>query len=78
LKVATPISIPKLGVAVTEGYLVEWSVPDGASVSIGEGLYVLETEKAETTIEAPATGIVRIHQQAGQTFPVGTTIGQIE
>lgn len=74
----TPINIPKLGVAMTEGTLVSWAVADGNKVESGELLYTLETDKVENDIDAPASGIVRHIGEEGETYPVGTQIGVIE
>lgn len=74
----TPINIPKLGVAMTEGTLVSWAVADGAHVAAGETLYTLETDKVENDIDAPVAGTVRHIGEEGETYPVGTQIGVIE
>jgi len=75
---ATPINIPKLGVSMTEGTLVEWMVADGATVQAGEVLYRIETDKVENEIEAPVGGVVRHAGVEGETYEVGTQIGSIE
>lgn len=75
---ATPINIPKLGVSMTEGTLVEWLVTDGAAVVAGDALYRLETDKVENEIEAPVAGVVRLSGEEGATYSVGTQIGSIE
>ena len=41
---STPISIPKLGVSMSEGTLVEWLVADGATVAAGDPLYRIHGE----------------------------------
>ena len=74
----TPISIPKLGVSMTEGTLVEWLVADGDAVEVGDVLYRVETDKVENEIEAPAAGVIRISGVEGETYDVGTQIGSIE
>lgn len=75
---AVTISIPRLGVAMTEGSLVEWLVEDGATVAAGEPLYRLETDKVENEIEAPTSGVLRVRMAAGAVYPVGTKIAEIE
>ena len=55
----------------------EWLVPDGGAAVEGEVLYHVETEKVETDIDAPATGTVRWSAAIGETYPVGTQIGEI-
>jgi pyruvate/2-oxoglutarate dehydrogenase complex dihydrolipoamide acyltransferase (E2) component len=76
--VSVPINIPKLGVSMTEGTLVEWLVTDGDQVSVGQPLYVIETDKVENEVEANAEGIIRMSGEAGETYAVGESIGQIE
>ena len=44
---AVPISIPRLGFAMTEGTIVEWVVDDGATVEAGDHIYTLESDKVE-------------------------------
>ena len=75
---AVPLNIPKLGVSMTEGTLVEWLVSDGATVSAGDVLYRLETDKVENDIEAPVGGVIHISGEEGETYDVGTEIGTIE
>lgn len=75
---STTLFIPKLAVSMTEGTLVEWLVEDGAQVSAGDPLYLIETDKTESEIEAPATGILHIEAEPGDVLEVGTPIGEIE
>lgn len=74
----TPVSIPKLGISMTEGTLTNWAVTDGDTVAQGQVLYVLETDKVETEIEAPAAGVVRLIGEPGEVYPVGALVAQIE
>ena len=74
----TELRIPKPGDAIVDGTLVEWLRPDGARVEAGQSVYLLETEKAEIEIEAPASGLLRRIGVEGQTYPVGTLIARIE
>ncbi|MFC8827372.1 lipoyl domain-containing protein [Streptomyces sp. NPDC057137] len=74
----SPINIPKLGWTMEEGTLAEWLVDDGAAVAAGEPLYLLESDKVENEIEAPASGVVRQAKKAGESYPVGTEIGTID
>jgi pyruvate/2-oxoglutarate dehydrogenase complex dihydrolipoamide acyltransferase (E2) component len=75
--VATTLFIPKLGVAMREGNIIEWLVADGDHVTQGQPLYLLETEKVETEIVAPANGTLRIAAKVGETYAVGTRVGEI-
>lgn len=69
--------MPKLGLTMTEGMLVEWSVSAGDQVRMGASLFVVETDKVATEIEAPADGVMGdIIVQAGETVPVGTVVAR--
>jgi len=74
---STMLTIPKLEMSMSEGTLAEWKVEDGASVNEGDVIYVLETDKTSRDIEAPATGKLIIKAEAGETYDVGTEIGEI-
>jgi pyruvate/2-oxoglutarate dehydrogenase complex dihydrolipoamide acyltransferase (E2) component len=71
------IQLPKLGFSMNEGTLSEWLVADGAAVHEGQPLYTLESDKAAEEIPAPASGVVRILKPAGETYEVGTVVGEI-
>lgn len=73
----TQIILPKLGFSVNEAALVEWMVADGTAVKKGDPLYCIESEKSLQEIEAPADGVLRILQEAGETYDVGTVIGEL-
>ena len=75
---STPISIPKLGFSMTEGTLIEWMVPDGSRVEVGQIIYRLETDKVENDIESPVAGTLHISGVEGEIYEVGTQIGQID
>ncbi|MFT8719278.1 acetoin dehydrogenase dihydrolipoyllysine-residue acetyltransferase subunit [Acetobacter sp.] len=72
----TPITMPKFGLAMTEGKLASWSVPPGAEVKTGDEIADIETSKITNGYESPAAGVLR-RQLApeGETLPVGALIG---
>jgi pyruvate/2-oxoglutarate dehydrogenase complex dihydrolipoamide acyltransferase (E2) component len=74
---STSLTIPKLQMSTTEGKLSEWLVEDGATVTAGQPIYSLETDKSVQEIEAPEAGKLVQKQPAGETYPVGTEIGEI-
>ncbi len=74
---STTLTIPKLQMSSTEGTLAEWLVADGATVEAGQPIYSLETDKSVQEIEAPAAGKLVQKVAAGETYPVGTEIGEI-
>jgi len=73
----TTLTIPKLQMSTTEGTLTEWLVDDGATVEAGQPIYALETDKSVQEIEAPEAGTLTQKVVAGETYAVGTEIGEI-
>jgi pyruvate/2-oxoglutarate dehydrogenase complex dihydrolipoamide acyltransferase (E2) component len=74
---ATTLTIPKLEMSMTEGVLAEWMFESGAQVKEGDVIYLLETDKTAREIEAPASGTLIQKVADGETYPVGTEIGEI-
>ena len=73
---ATAIAMPKLGMTMREGLVVAWRAATGQRVEKGEIILVIESEKSEIEIEAPAAGILRhVYVEAGSTVPCGTLLG---
>ena len=72
---ATEFLMPKLGLTMEEGTITEWFADDGATVTAGEPVLRIETDKTETDVEAAATG--RLHRvgQVGETYACGDRIG---
>lgn len=75
---ATEILLPKIGFSMTEGEIAEWLAEDGSEVTEGQPLFLLEADKSANEVEAPASGILRIIAEAGETYEVGTVLGTIE
>lgn len=74
---ATEIVLPKLGFSMNEGVLSEWLVADGGQVIAGSALFALESDKSTQEVEAEVSGTLRIIAQPGETYPVGTVLGEI-
>lgn len=69
--------MPKLGLTMTEGMLIEWSVAAGDQVKAGDPLFVVETDKVANEIAAEADGLIgEILVQAGETVPVGAVVAR--
>src|SRR5713226_1025624 len=76
--VATIVSMPKWGLAMKTGLVVEWLKHPGDAVRQGEPLVEIESEKATNEVEAPATGILRwLEVPQGQNAPVGASLAVI-
>jgi 3-oxoadipate enol-lactonase len=75
---ATAISMPKLGMTMEEGTVIEWPLEIGRSVEKGDVVLIIESEKAEVEIEAPASGFFRhAYIEEGETVPCGALLGAI-
>lgn len=73
----TPLRVPQMGV-VEEVIVLEWLVEDGAAVTAGQEVVMVETEKAEVGLEAPAAGIIRIQTPASDAeVAVGSVLAVI-
>lgn len=73
------IKMPKLDVTMAEGTFLGWLVPDGASVSGGEDLYTVGTDKVQVDIPAPCDGVLRYGSvEEDASYPVGATLGVLE
>ena len=72
------LSMPKLGMTMQEGVVIDWPVALGGPVEKGDIVLVIESEKAEVEIEAPASGVLRhVYIEAGETVPCGTLLAAI-
>ena len=69
------IVMPKLGLTMSEGLVVEWKKKEGDAVKKGDILFVMETEKVTYEVEAPEDGVLgKILVQAKETVPVGAVV----
>ena len=74
---ATNVTMPKLGLTMETGKIVEWKAAEGGEVKEGEILLIVETEKITYEVEAPATGLLHIVVAAEEEVPVAELIGII-
>ncbi len=72
------IIIPKLGLTMTEGQIVEWRKQEGEEVKKGDVLFVLETEKVTFEVEAEAEGVLgKILVKENETAPIGEVVAYL-
>jgi pyruvate dehydrogenase E2 component (dihydrolipoamide acetyltransferase) len=72
------IIMPKLGMSMEEGTVVEWLKKKGDPVKKGESVVIISSEKIENEIEAPEDGVLlEILAEQDETVPVGKAIGYI-
>ena len=68
--------MPKLGLTMEAGTVVEWLVADGSEVRRGQPVLRIETDKVSSDVEATETGQLRQLAAAGQTYQCGEVIGR--
>ena len=70
--------MPSLGADMTAGTLAKWRVAVGDSVSQGDIIAEVETEKGLIEVEVFETGVVqRLLVEEGEKVPVGTPLAEI-
>lgn len=75
---AETINMPKLGFDMAEGTLVRWVKKVGETVSKGDVLAEIETDKATVEVESSASGVVRkLLVDEGAVVPVNTPIAVV-
>ena len=75
---AFSVVMPALEMAQETGKLIAWRKKEGDSVTKGEPLLDIETDKAVMEVEAPADGVLAgITGTVGSDIPVGQTIAWI-
>ena len=75
---ALEIIMPKAGIDMTEGEIVEWKKKVGEPVKQGEILLEIMTDKTNMELEAEEDGyLIAILKEAGETVPVTEVIGYL-
>lgn len=75
---ATKVIMPKQGLQMTEGTIVEWKVSEGDSVEDEQAILEIETDKLSIDVNAPAGGVLlKILHGQGDVVPVTEMIGII-
>ena len=73
------VSMPQLGESVTEGTVTRWLKKEGERVQADEPLLEVSTDKVDTEIPSPASGILRgIAVDEDETVAVGAQLAVIE
>ena len=73
------VVMPQMGVSVSEGTITRWAKQVGDHVEADETIVEISTDKVDTEVPSPATGVVReILADEGETVPVNTRIAVID
>src|ERR1700722_9409347 len=73
------VVMPQLGESVTEGTVTRWLKKEGEHVAVDEPLLEVSTDKVDTEIPSPASGVLRgIAVDEDETVAVGAQLAVIE
>ncbi|WP_243074863.1 2-oxoglutarate dehydrogenase, E2 component, dihydrolipoamide succinyltransferase [Microbacterium sp. SS28] len=75
---STSVVLPALGESVTEGTVTRWLKKVGDTVQADEGLLEISTDKVDTEIPSPVSGVIEeILVQEDETVEVGAILAKI-
>ena len=75
---AIDVVMPQMGVSVSEGTITKWLKQEGEPIAADEALLEISTDKVDTEVPSPGSGIVQqILVQEGETVEVGTKLAVI-
>jgi pyruvate dehydrogenase E2 component (dihydrolipoamide acetyltransferase) len=73
------IQMPRLGETIIEGTILKWLKQEGETIERDEPLFEISTDKVDTEVPSPVTGVVtKIIVAEGATVPVGTELAEVE
>lgn len=72
---ATEFQMPKLGLTMEAGTILDWLVAEGDEVAQGVAVLVIETDKVESEVEASGSGLLHMTGLKGETYACGERIG---
>jgi pyruvate/2-oxoglutarate dehydrogenase complex dihydrolipoamide acyltransferase (E2) component len=72
------VTMPQMGVSVSEGTIAEWHKAVGDEVGYEESIVAISTDKIDTDLPAPVAGVVQeILVEVGETVEVGVVLARI-
>ncbi len=75
---AVDVVMPQMGVSVSEGTVTRWLKQVGDTVEADETLLEISTDKVDTEVPSPASGVVsEILVPEGETVAVGTLLARV-
>lgn len=72
------IRVPQLGESIVEATVGQWLKHEGETVTAGEPVVELETEKVNMEVVAPDAGVLHIAKNEGDTIGIGDVLATID
>ena len=73
------VTMPQMGESVVEGTVTKWLVKEGDRVQEDQPLCEISTDKVDTEIPSPGTGVIaKLIAAEGETLPIGAPLAVIE
>src|SRR3954469_9836116 len=73
------IVVPEVGESIVDARVAKWLRKEGETVSVGDPLVELETDKIDLEVAAPQAGVLsRIDRKDGDDVKVGEVLGIID
>ena len=73
------IIMPKMGESINEGTIIKWHKKVGDQVNQDEIIFEISTDKVDTEIPSPASGVIsEIKYKEGDTVEVGTVVAVLD
>jgi len=71
--------MPQMGESIAEGTIIKWLKAAGDQVERDEPLFEITTDKVDTEVPSPASGVLKtILVAEGETVDVGATVAEVE
>ena len=71
-----PIVMPKWGLTMEEGQVIDWLVEEGTEIEVGDEIIEVETDKIAGVVEAPDAGLLRrCIAETDTIYPVKSLLG---
>lgn len=71
------VQMPSFGMSMTQGTISKWLKNDGETVTKGDLIVEITTEKVTNEMEAPASGVLKILAQEGEVVESGVEFAEI-
>jgi 2-oxoglutarate dehydrogenase E2 component (dihydrolipoamide succinyltransferase) len=71
--------MPQLGETIIEGTILKWLKQEGDTIEADEPLFEISTDKVDTEVPSPVSGVVtKILVAEGETVAVGTLLAEVD